>query len=292
MTGSLGGPLARIKVDEKSCFGMIEWKAVCEASHVEQEGLAPMPKDRGAEQGDVDGPPGTGHGGSRGAREHRCEASGRELSWIGVNDPAEVQRQQTDCAVRVQESANFQLGGPEKLTGAHDPHALQNNGGLADLWFMDDGDIMCHPIVVMPFLQDFDVANARVGAEPNPLKTEVIYFVNDLDAAPPEWKIGDVRSLAKTSAVAAGGITLGVAVGSRQLITDKLLSKADVIRATHEHVQLSQDPQTEFSLSAVSTTSCGFTAKQSWRNKVLQRSETRSGSGLSKGSSLASRGTA
>ena len=28
MTGSLSGPLARIKVDEKNCFGMIEWKAV------------------------------------------------------------------------------------------------------------------------------------------------------------------------------------------------------------------------------------------------------------------------
>ena len=74
MTGSLSGPLARIKVDEKNCFGMIEWQAVREAavrflskhtaagawkhrnvSHVEQEGLPPMPKDRGAEQGDVDG---------------------------------------------------------------------------------------------------------------------------------------------------------------------------------------------------------------------------------------------
>ena len=56
---------------------MVEWKAVSEAaswflpkhtaaaaaawkhrdlSHVEQEGLSPVPKDRGAEQGDVDGP--------------------------------------------------------------------------------------------------------------------------------------------------------------------------------------------------------------------------------------------
>ena len=68
------GPLARIKCDEKNCFGMIEWQAVREAaprflpkhtaaawkhrnlSHVEQEGLPPMPKDRGAEHGDVDGP--------------------------------------------------------------------------------------------------------------------------------------------------------------------------------------------------------------------------------------------
>ena len=74
MTGPLCGPLARIKVDERGCFGMIEWNAVGEAaswfhpkhtapetwkhrslSHVEQEGLLPMPKDRGAEEGDVDG---------------------------------------------------------------------------------------------------------------------------------------------------------------------------------------------------------------------------------------------
>ena len=66
-------PLARIKVDEKHCIAMIEWNAVREAasrfllkhtaaawkhrklSYVEQEGLLPMPKDRGAEQGDVDG---------------------------------------------------------------------------------------------------------------------------------------------------------------------------------------------------------------------------------------------
>ena len=44
------------------------------------------------------------------------------------------------------------LVGPKKLTGAHDPrHVLQKNGGLADQWYMDDGDIMCHPILVLPF---------------------------------------------------------------------------------------------------------------------------------------------
>ena len=66
LTGSLSGPLARIKVDEKNCFGMIEWKAVREAASrflpkhteaavwkhrnvtsVEQEGLSPKPQDRG-----------------------------------------------------------------------------------------------------------------------------------------------------------------------------------------------------------------------------------------------------
>ena len=62
-----------IKVDEKKCFGMIEWQAVREAvsrflskhtaaaawthrnlSYNEQEGPLPMPKDREAGQGDVD----------------------------------------------------------------------------------------------------------------------------------------------------------------------------------------------------------------------------------------------
>ena len=32
MTGSISGPLARIKADEKNCFEMIEWKAVREAA--------------------------------------------------------------------------------------------------------------------------------------------------------------------------------------------------------------------------------------------------------------------
>ena len=87
-----------------------------------------------------------------------------------------------------------------------------------------------------------------VGAEQNPLKTEIIYHVIDLDAARPKWKNGDVRSLAKTSAVTAGCITLGVVVGSRQFITDQLLGKADIVHAVHERAQLCQDPQTEFAL--------------------------------------------
>ena len=74
---------------------------------------------------------------------------------------------------------------------------------------MDDGDIMCHPILVPSYVREFDVANAKVGAERNLQKTEVIYFMNDLDAAPPEWRIRDVQNMAKASSVTAGSITLG-----------------------------------------------------------------------------------
>ena len=208
-----------------------------------------MPKDRGAEQGDVDGPLECSLALGPVAAETRGSIAARQaagtLPWIGVNDRAEEQRLQADHAARLQESANCQLGGPEKLTGAHDPqHSLQKSVGLADQWYMGDGDIMCHPILVLPFLQDFDIANARVSAEQSPLKTEVIYHVNDLDAAPPEWRSGDVRSVAKTSAVTDGGITLGVAVGFRQFIADQLLSEVDVVRAIHESRRYSSNART------------------------------------------------
>ena len=101
---------------------MIEWKAVRDAvprflpkhtaaaawkhpnlSHVEQDGLAPMPKDRGAEQGDVDGP-------------LECslalEMVAAETRGRGVDDSSELQRLQADRAVRLQET------GPGKFTGA------------------------------------------------------------------------------------------------------------------------------------------------------------------------------
>ena len=67
--------MTRIKVDEKNSFGMLEWPAVryaaqqalprrftpacwkhAASSEVEQDGVRALPKDRGAEQGDVDGP--------------------------------------------------------------------------------------------------------------------------------------------------------------------------------------------------------------------------------------------
>ena len=145
------------------------------------------------------------------------QASG-SLPRIVVDDP-QISALQAEHAVRLQETANFQLGGPEKLTGAHDPqHALQKNGGLADLWYMDDGDIMCHPILVPSFLHEFDVANATVGGGAKPTENEVIYHVNDLDAGPLEWRIRDVQNMCTVS---AGGITLGVTVGPRQYIADQ-----------------------------------------------------------------------
>ena len=49
---------------------------------------------------------------------------------------------------------------PDWRPGKSSRVALHKTGGLADQWCRDDGDIMCHPTLVLPSLQGFDVANA------------------------------------------------------------------------------------------------------------------------------------
>ena len=158
----------------------------------------------------------------------------------------------------MQRNQDFQLGSPGLIIGAGDPrHALQGNGGLQDQWCVDDGDILCHPILVLSYVQAFDTANAKIGAARYPQKTEVICYVADLDAALPEWRINNVRPIASVTTAARGSITLGVGVGPHQYIADQLLAKTDVIRAMHERVQLA-----EFSLLRGVSRINGFTILQ------------------------------
>ena len=102
--GLLPVAVARIKVDEENCFGSLEWDSIRKAlhefhpkhaspaawkhssvSHIEQSGVPPQLKDRGAEQGDADGPKEcalTLRGVARNAREsiHAKQRRG-ELRW-------------------------------------------------------------------------------------------------------------------------------------------------------------------------------------------------------------------
>ena len=110
-----------------------------------------MPKDRGAEQGDVDGPLECSFALGMVAAETRMRVAAQQaactLPWVGVVDPLEEQRLQAGHASKMQKVQHSLLGGPAKHIGADDPrHAQQENGGLADQWYVYDGDILCHPI--------------------------------------------------------------------------------------------------------------------------------------------------
>ena len=167
---------------------MIEWEAVREAasrllsmhaaesgwkhrtlSHVEQDGLPPMPKDRGAEPGDVDGPLECSLALGIVAAETRLRVAApraaRTLPGIGIDDPVEKRRLQAEHEDKMQKIQSFfQLGGPEKNIGAYDPrHALQESGGLADQWYVDGGDNLYHPKLVRSYLHEFDAANDRMA---------------------------------------------------------------------------------------------------------------------------------
>ena len=230
-------------------IGIIEWKAVRETaslflpkhaaaaaaawkhrnlSHVEQELLSQMPKDRGAEQGDVDGSLGRSLALGMVAAETRGSIVARQaagtLPWIGVKRPRKAHLCPRPAACVAEKR---RLGG--SMVRGRRRHHVPPNSGFA----LSAGLRRCQ---------------CQSRTERNAVKTEVIFYVNVLDAAPPERRIGDVRNVAKASAVTDGSITLGVAVGSRQLIADQLLGKADVIRAMHERVQRCHDPQTEFAL--------------------------------------------
>ena len=198
----------------------------------------------------------------------RRQAASRGLALMTL-------RNSSACKLNTAGVSNFQLCGLEKLIGADDPqHVLQTNGGLADVWYMNDGDILCHPILVPTYLLELDVANAKVGAERKPLNTELIYCVNDLNAAPLDWK-NDERA------------ETGHCLSSKRWkhhtrSADQLLAKADVILPS----------SAKASESAASITSCECTATHFFGNSGLHKSTTRLDNGPSKDSALASRRTA
>ena len=155
MAGGLSVPLVRIKVDEKNCFGRLEWAAIREASRrslprhaavacwkhgatsfVEQEGDDPTPQDRGAEQGDVDGPLECSLVLATVACETRTKVAGLQrngvLPWVSdstdaASDACDDNDRRDD---RAQAFAAKGISGEEvRIDPRHD---VQINGGLVD----------------------------------------------------------------------------------------------------------------------------------------------------------------
>jgi len=272
--GGVAAPLARIKVDEKNCFGMIEWKSVRDAarqmiprhaavaswkhsaaSYVEQDSVAPTLKDRGAEQGDVDGPMECSIALATVARQARVKVADLQrrslLPWA-TSDTAGTTAACDDYDCRKRRGEAFDAGSDASAELRLDPRdEMQVMGGLVDFWYLDDGDIFCHSQLVARYLQAFDEANARIGAVRNPKKTEVMYYTTPeiLDQESAAWQTGLGKEKATILFASEGTLTLGVATGPRDVIIEQLDRKTRVVKAMHERVQLCQNPQTEFVLA-------------------------------------------
>ena len=137
------------------------------------------------------------------------------------------------------------------------------------------------------YLHEFDDAKDKVGAGRIPQKTEVICYIADLDAAPHDLKIDEVRLHASVSTVAAGSSTLGVAVGpvsSSQ--TSSWPKQTSFEQCTNEFSCARFLRQNLHSLAkvlalAVSTISSGCMVTQSCNENELLKSSMRLGKGLS-----------
>ena len=278
--GEMTRPLARIKIDQKNCFGMLEWPSVRQAtkdalprhyavaawkhqsaSEVEQHGVAPAPKNRGAEQGDVDGPlecsltPRKVASEARAALHHAQRLG--DLPWaVGEVGLVRIAMQEFDER-RVRVTA-WESVPPAQRRVADDGSIMtdprlevQASGGIADFWYLDDGDILCDPRLVMPFVQYYDAADARVGGERNIMKTKVLYYtdVDTLEVNAAAWRLDEVRTVATVGTADTAEPTLGVVTGALSHVEEQLQQKVLVVKAMQTRVGICQDVQTEHVLN-------------------------------------------
>ena len=172
-------------------------------------------KKRSSTDADVDAPPKCSLA-LRKQLRHDCvllNSRPQEPSWTSTHDPADTERLPDEQRSRMHRIHNFQLGGPEKLTRVDHPrHALQENAQqtsgtlmmvtsyVAQCWYCPTCKHLTQPTLILE-----SETNSKQKSS----------TTSDLDTAPPDWKINEVRPLAS------------VDTG----ITDQLLANADVIRA-------------------------------------------------------------
>ena len=231
-------PLAVIQIDEENCFGRAEWTAVRKAmleelpllapttawkhsipSEVEQPDVQPQYKNRGAEQGDSLGPIEASAVIAKGAREarnevHQLQAVGT-LPWFADSEATPApDDQESPSAHRRAKVAEHEARAPhqklllaEPLKHVHPDHEVRKAGGMVDVWYLDDGTIMLHPIFVCPYLRAFDSLKARTGGRRNLAKTKVtVYAKEDVIASKSaEWDLDGVRNLANLVPVSENG---------------------------------------------------------------------------------------
>ena len=130
------------------------WKHAA-VSYVEQPNVAPAPKDRGAEQDDVDGPLECSITLAQVASGTRTEVASMQrrgvLPWIGQGDGRAASE---DFDQRAARARAFEAEAVTDEEVRIDPrHEIQVGGGLPDFWYLDDGDIICSPVLVQPTLQ-------------------------------------------------------------------------------------------------------------------------------------------
>lgn len=263
----LSQPIALIQVDAENCFGRLEWDSIREAvtseapelggwigwkhsqtSHVEQQGIPPTNKDRGAEQGDTCGPVEAGICLSQLGRRARQEVHARQLTGEAPRAALEEEPGREDVfeqAYRVQERAvrEWEAKAPidkhvpgNEGRGNHPGNKVQAGGGIVDVWYLDDATIMTRPWLVSGYLRAYDRLTTEQGGRRNKGKTLVTVYgpANSEDVQKMEREIEGQCTVCSPG---DPGQTLGVATGGRQARIEQLRKKCKVIQVMHDRLR-------------------------------------------------------
>ena len=192
--GQIKEPLCIIDIDQENFFGSIKWKGIRAAvieelpwrgSCVGCKHRTPMRThmksgdthkiNRGTGQGDVDAPFEASLVQGRIAREARqkiydcmkaAQAEGTgEHSRSTVKEIDELNK---DCqAWSRQARATSVRHHDNGIRICHPGDRLISDSKMMDIWYLDDGTVLVHPALAVPFLEAFDKCSASYGAKRN-----------------------------------------------------------------------------------------------------------------------------
>ena len=276
--GELPHALAKVQVDAENCFGRLEWADIREevlkevpelgpvvawkhrrVSYVEQPGTPPQVKDRGAEQGDTFGPAETGVAlaalGRKTRRAVHAKQVTGELPWA-TPDGAQATAHFREVEARVLERDRKQPIERAALNEAgsretHPANAIQQGGGIVDVWFLDDGTAYMMPDLAAPYLGAYDRVTAAQGGKRNFSKTVVTLYATDEQVREnaARWDLEHLKTLCVVQAPTAPGKSLGVALGGVQARAADFRTKASIAQKMHDKVRRIGGSGAELALS-------------------------------------------
>ena len=279
--GSLPRPLAAIQIDQNNMFGNLDWKGIREAvmdevpslaastawkhaaaSEVEQPDLVNATKNLGAEQGDAAAPLEAGATQAGIARRSRLALHGQQrrgsLPWCAssaeVRNAADLEHDATTADVATWGSTAPIARSAPRNDGSlpcHPGNRIQMAGGVVDVWFLDDGTVVCDPLLVVPYLLAFDDASGEKKASRNLSKSNVIIYAPQevIDANADAWRLSETRSLAKVCGPEGNLLTLGAALGGVASRVEHFRRKTTVAQAMHDKIRQCEHTQIEMILS-------------------------------------------
>jgi len=224
--GMLDKPIAIVQVDAENCFGRLEWDSIraevaaevpelgpvvawkhTHDSYVEQPDAQPKLKIRGAEQGDTFGPAETGLTLARLSRDTRHEIHAKQmtgqLQWKSlphsttVADDAVTHFRSVEAKTQNWAALNpldRSTVDPVRGRPNHPANEIQTNGGLVDVWLLDDATVMISPELMVPYLRAYDRGTAAQGGKRNVKNTIVTLYAEDTDvvAHADDWKVDEL----------------------------------------------------------------------------------------------------